>query len=162
MSFERSWTCFIMLNFKRSLSWKFNLKVTVRPARSRTAASRQVKTLHKSSLFLTIFLPSRTLGKMSVEVVTFQTQTTLQTWCARGTLSVHPRCFHDLDHLKPEGWDIVLDLVDIVLSDALVLRLPLLLSDVSPHQVPHDRLILEISLPCLTLLSLKYKICKNY
>ena len=62
------------------------------------------------------------------------------TWGSGGALGVHPRGSHNLDHLKPEGGDVVLDLVDIVLRDALVLRLPLLLGDVSPHQVSDDRL----------------------
>ena len=77
---------------------------------------------------------------------------TWRPWCAACVHSWHS---HDLNHLEPEGGNVVLDLVDVILRDALVLRLPLLLGDVSPHQVPHDRLILEISFSRLTLLSLE-------
>ena len=77
----------------------------------------------------------------------------------RRALSVHPRGSHDLDHLEPEGRDVVLDLVDVVLRHALVLCLPLLLGDVPPHQVPHDGLVLEVPLPRLALLPLK---CKSF
>ena len=56
----------------------------------------------------------------------------------RRALSVHPRGSHDLDHLEPEGGNVVLDFIDVVFRHALVLRLPLLLSDVPSHQVSDD------------------------
>ena len=40
----------------------------------------------------------------------------------------------------PEGGDIVLDLINVVLRDALVFGLALLLRHVASHQVPHDSL----------------------
>ena len=90
------------------------------------------------------------------------------------------------DFGKPESRDIILDLIDIVLSHSLVLRLPLLLEqtivkdrlqkeprrcscviilfmilihlgDISPDKVPHDGLVLQISFACLSHLALQKK-----
>ena len=56
---------------------------------------------------------------------------------SRGGGDLHAGLPHDLDELEAEGGDVVLDLVDVVLRHALVLRLLLLLRHVTPHQVLH-------------------------
>ena len=75
---------------------------------------------------------------------------------------------------SPESRDIIFDLIDIVFSDPLILRLPLLLDqqscqhrllsrhlehlgDVSPDKVPHDRLVLEVSFARLRHFPLQQK-----
>ena len=63
---------------------------------------------------------------------------------SRSTECVHPRGSHDLYHLESEGRDVILDLVNVVLSHSLVLSLPLLLGNVSPHQVAHDLLMMML------------------
>ena len=72
------------------------------------------ETFHQSSLLLSVLLPARPRRPRSTE-------------------RVHSWSSHDLNHLKSEGGDVVLDLVHIVLSHSLILRLPLLLGHISPH-----------------------------
>ena len=73
-----------------------------------------------------------------------------------GRSGVHPRLPHDLDQLEPEGGDVVLDLVDVVLGDALGLGLALLLGHVAPDQVPHHVVVAEVTLAGLPDTSLEY------
>lgn len=54
--------------------------------------------------------------------------------CVRpgGSGGVHPGVLEDLDELAAEGGDVLLDLVDVVLGDALVLPLALLHCHIAP------------------------------
>ena len=72
-------------------------------------------------------------------------------------LRVHPAGPHYLYQLEPEGRNVVLDLVDVVLGDALVLRLALLLRHVAAHQVPHHAVVAQVTLAGLTHTSLEGK-----
>ena len=59
----------------------------------------------------------------------------------------------------PEGRDVVLDFVDVILGDALVFRLALLLGHVAPDQVAHyglrtDKDVIDTTLPYILLLLL--------
>ncbi len=59
---------------------------------------------------------------------------------AGGGGGVHAGLPHDLDQLEPEGRNVILDFVDVVLGNTLVFTLPLLLCHVSSHQVSHHSL----------------------
>ena len=77
--------------------------------------------LHQPPLLLPVLLPSRTRrARGALEPV-------IRSGSAPAHLGLHPRGPHDLQQLEPEGGDVVLDLVHVVLGHALVLGLPLLL-----------------------------------
>ena len=82
----------------------------------------------------------------------------LNTWWSWSTLGVHSRSSHNLNHFKSKSWDIILDLIDIILCNSFILSLPLLLSYISPHQVPHNCLIFQISFSGLGFFSLRNRI----
>lgn len=52
---------------------------------------------------------------------------------AAGCGGVHARLLEDLDQLAPEGGDVLLDFVYVILSDTFILRLSLFHCHVSPH-----------------------------
>lgn len=77
-----------------------------------------------------------------------------------GTAARCSRCIHAgilkyLDELAAKCADVLLDLVHVVLRDALVFRLTLFDGDVSSYQISHDTLIPKVSLGGLLDFSLR-------
>uniref|UniRef100_A0A2M4DBS3 Putative secreted protein n=1 Tax=Anopheles darlingi TaxID=43151 RepID=A0A2M4DBS3_ANODA len=98
---------------------------------------RNVKALHQPALFLAILLA---------------TDTTALTSCDR---RVHATVLQDLDQLAPERRNVLLDLVHIILGNALRFRLSLLYRDIPAHQIAHDALVPEVAFARLLHLPLK-------
>uniref|UniRef100_A0A2M4D4K5 Putative secreted protein n=1 Tax=Anopheles darlingi TaxID=43151 RepID=A0A2M4D4K5_ANODA len=88
---------------------------------------RNVKALHQPALFLAILLA---------------TDTTALTSCDR---RVHATVLQDLDQLAPERRNVLLDLVHIILGNALRFRLSLLYRYIPAHQIAHDALVPEVA-----------------
>uniref|UniRef100_A0A2M4B0P7 Putative secreted protein n=1 Tax=Anopheles triannulatus TaxID=58253 RepID=A0A2M4B0P7_9DIPT len=87
---------------------------------------RNVKTLHQPALLLAVLLA------------------TDPTALPGGDGRVHATVLQYLDQLAPERRDVLLDLVHVILGDALGFGLPLLHRHVPAHQVAHDALVPEV------------------
>lgn len=72
-----------------------------------------------------------------------------------GARCVHAAVLQNLDQFTAKRRNVLLDLVDVVLGDALGFGLALLHGHVPPHQVPHDALVPEVPLAGLLYLPLK-------